>query len=169
MDHVQSWAVSRWPSFHCLIYLPTPKDGERQRAARDDRRILCVAVLDALTVPVRLCPPVWVNFRALKNPRRDMICVAAAGPATNFALATAAALTFHLMDCVPVAAQQWAADNPRNALILNVVLAVFDLLPLPPLTGTSVLPAAIPLAPVEQYGMAILICALVILPYWVRK
>jgi Zn-dependent protease len=41
--------------------------------------------------------PVPVNFRALRQPRRDMIWVAAAGPAMNFALATAAALSFHLI------------------------------------------------------------------------
>src|SRR5215813_8841323 len=47
--------------------------------------------------------PVSVNFRALRQPRRDMIWVAAAGPAMNFILATAAALVFHLIVYVPVA------------------------------------------------------------------
>jgi Zn-dependent protease len=114
--------------------------------------------------------PVPVNLRALKNPRRDMIWVAAAGPAMHFALAIAAALTFHLTDYVPVTAQQWAAENLKNALIVNVVLAMFNLLPLPPLDGgriaVGVLPntLALPLARLEPYGMAILIGALFILP-----
>src|SRR5262249_11881850 len=79
--------------------------------------------------------PVPVNFRALRKPRRDMIWVAAAGPAMNFALATAAALSFHLIGYVPVTTEQWVAENLKNALIINVLLAMFNLLPLPPLDG----------------------------------
>jgi Zn-dependent protease len=114
--------------------------------------------------------PVPVNFRALRQPRRDMIWVAAAGPAMNFALATAAALSFHLIVYVPVATEQWVAENLKNALIINVLLAMFNLLPLPPLDGgriaVGVLPdgLALPLARLEPYGMAILIGLLFVLP-----
>ena len=114
--------------------------------------------------------PVPVNFRALRKPRRDMIWVAAAGPAMNFALATAAALSFHLIVYVPVATEQWVAGNLKNALIINVLLAMFNLLPLPPLDGgriaVGVLPdgLALPLARLEPYGMAILIGLLFVLP-----
>ena len=114
--------------------------------------------------------PVPVNFRALRRPRRDIIWVAAAGPAMNFALATAAALSFHLIVYVPVATEQWVAENLKNALIINVLLALFNLLPLPPLDGgriaVGVLPdeLAIPLARLEPYGMAILIGVLFVLP-----
>src|SRR5712691_6581678 len=79
--------------------------------------------------------PVPVNFRALRNPRRDMVWVAAAGPAMNIALAILAALAFHLIDYLPVTAAQWVVENLKNALIINVVLAVFNLFPLPPLDG----------------------------------
>src|SRR5215468_527334 len=58
--------------------------------------------------------PVPVNFRALRRPRRDMIWVAAAGPAMNFALATAAALSFHLIGYVPVTTEQWVAVVRQN-------------------------------------------------------
>src|ERR1700719_228868 len=59
--------------------------------------------------------PVPVNFRALRNPRRDMVWVAAAGPGINIALAVIAALLFHLVDYLPDTAAQWVAENLKNA------------------------------------------------------
>jgi hypothetical protein len=64
--------------------------------------------------------PVPVNFRSLRNPRRDMIWVAAAGPTMNIALAILAALAFHLIDYLPGTAAPWVAENLKNALIINV-------------------------------------------------
>jgi Zn-dependent protease len=114
--------------------------------------------------------PVPIDFRALRNPRRDIVLVAAAGPGINIAIAVVAALLFHLVGYLPDAAGQWAAENLKNALIINVVLAVFNLLPLPPLDGgriaVGLLPdgLALPLARLEPYGMMILIGVLFILP-----
>jgi Zn-dependent protease len=71
--------------------------------------------------------PVPVNFRALRNPRRDMVLVAAAGPAMNIALAIFAALAFHIVGYLPATGAHWLAANLRNALLINVVLAVFNL------------------------------------------
>src|SRR5204862_5398786 len=68
--------------------------------------------------------PVPVNFRALRNPRIDSIWVAAAGPAMNFALAILAALAFHLVVYLPDLAVAWAAENLKNALVINVLLAI---------------------------------------------
>jgi Zn-dependent protease len=114
--------------------------------------------------------PVPVNFGALRNPRRDMVWVAAAGPAVNIVLAIVAALSFHLVGFLPINSARWVAENLQNALIINVVLAIFNLFPLPPLDGgriaVGLLPdaIAIPLARAERYGMAILIGLLILLP-----
>src|SRR4029077_14919904 len=88
--------------------------------------------------------PVPVNFGALRNPRRDMIFVAAAGPAMNFILAVIAALLFHLVSYLPDTAEQWVAENLKNGLVINVILAIFNLLPLPPLDGGRIVVGLLP-------------------------
>jgi Zn-dependent protease len=114
--------------------------------------------------------PVPVNFRNLRNPRLDMVWVALAGPATNIILALAAALAFHALPLAPAASAQWIADNLKNALVINVVLAVFNMMPIPPLDGGRVAvgllprPLADPLARLEPFGMLILIGILILLP-----
>jgi Zn-dependent protease len=114
--------------------------------------------------------PVPVNFRALRHPKTDMVWVALAGPATNIALALAAALAFHGVGYVPANAAPWVADNLKNAILINVVLAVFNMLPIPPLDGGRVavglLPRVLgaPLARLEPFGMLILIGILILLP-----
>jgi len=114
--------------------------------------------------------PVPVNFRALRHPRMGMVLVAAAGPAMNIALAIAAALGFHLVGYLPSTAAQWTALNLKNAVVINAILAVFNLFPLPPLDGgriaVGLLPVALGrwLARLEPYGMVILIGLIIVLP-----
>jgi Zn-dependent protease len=114
--------------------------------------------------------PVPVNFGALKHPRRDMVLVAAAGPGINIALAIAAALLAHAVGFLPAGARQWTVLNLENAIVINVVLAVFNMIPLPPLDGGRVavglLPNVLarPLARLEGYGMMIIIGLIFVLP-----
>jgi Zn-dependent protease len=114
--------------------------------------------------------PVPVNFCNLSHPRIDMVWVALAGPATNILLALLAALAFHGLGLIPDNSAQWVADNLKNALIINVILAVFNMLPIPPLDGGRVavglLPnvLAAPLSRLEPYGLLILVGILLLLP-----
>ena len=114
--------------------------------------------------------PVPVNFRALRYPRMGTILVAAAGPGINLLLAAIAALAFHIVGYVPAPGAQWMAANLRNALILNVILAIFNLLPVPPLDGGRILVAVLPgtlansLSRFEPYGLLILIGLLFVIP-----
>ena len=114
--------------------------------------------------------PVPVNFGRLYNPKRDMIWVAAAGPVTNIILATASALLSYIAILLPGFAREWAVENLQNSVLVNLLLAVFNMIPLPPLDGGRVavgllpMPLARPLAQLERWGMLILIFALLILP-----
>ena len=114
--------------------------------------------------------PVPVNFRNLNHPRLDMVWVALAGPGTNILLALAAAFAVHALPFFPTGSTQWIADNLKNAILINAVLAVFNMLPIPPLDGGRVAVGLLPrplaqsLARLEPFGMMILIALLILLP-----
>jgi Zn-dependent protease len=114
--------------------------------------------------------PVPVKFAALRHPRHDMVLVAAAGPATNLLQAFAAAFLVHLVGLLPEGLDRWTLGNLRNAIVINVVLAVFNMIPLPPFDGGRVavglLPDALarPLARLERHGMLIMVGLLFMLP-----
>jgi Zn-dependent protease len=134
--------------------------------------ILLPALLLFLRAPFLFgyAKPVPVRFGALRNPRRDMVWVAGAGPAMNLVLAVVAALLLHVLVVVPEPGRDWVLQNLEHAIVINVVLAVFNMIPLPPLDGGRVavglLPdaLALPLARLERWGMPIIIGLIFILP-----
>lgn len=115
--------------------------------------------------------PVPVDFGRLGRPRRDMVLVAAAGPGVNLLLAISAALLVHAAVLLPGWAAPWALQNLANAIWINVLLMVFNLLPMPPLDGgriaVGVLPLSLarPLARMERAGMFIILAAIFLLPW----
>ena len=115
--------------------------------------------------------PVPVNFRRLNRPRRDMVWVAVAGPATNVLLAIASSFLLYGVGWVPASSAEWVVANLWNSVQFNALICVFNMLPLPPLDGGRVavglLPdaLALPLARLERYGILILLLFLFVLPF----
>jgi Zn-dependent protease len=89
--------------------------------------------------------PVPVDMRHLKNPRRDFALIAAAGPASNLLIAAAAALIYKVLpeNIPPVPLEVASAIDPAGVLqtivVMNCLLAVFNMIPVPPLDGGNVL------------------------------
>jgi Zn-dependent protease len=118
--------------------------------------------------------PVPVDIRALRNPRVGMMLVAAAGPAMNFALAWVAGLLVHPLEAwaglLPEGAYDWALRFLVLSILANLVLALFNLLPVPPLDGGRILagllprPLALPYMRLERWGLLIVLGGVFLLP-----
>ncbi len=107
--------------------------------------------------------PVPVDFSRLRNPKRDMLWVAAAGPASNFVMALFWALMIKLSLSSPNIYSEPMALMGKAGVMINVVLMVLNLLPLPPLDGGRIAVSLLPnhmaykYAQVERFGLIILI------------
>ena len=93
--------------------------------------------------------PVPVNVRQLRHHRRDYVLVAAAGPASNLVLALASAVALSILPVSPQTLGEPNVSAPLAALLsqamrLNVLLAVFNMIPIPPLDGGNVLAGLLP-------------------------
>ena len=119
--------------------------------------------------------PVPVNIWRLRNPRWGMVLVAAAGPAINFALAFGFGLAAHAVtgggDALPQGLQEWLLRFIALSMMYNVILACFNLLPLPPLDGGRILVGILPaplaraVAGLERYGLLIVLGLIFVLPH----
>jgi Zn-dependent protease len=115
--------------------------------------------------------PVPVNFRGLRRPRRDMVLVAAAGPAANLVIAMIAAALFHILPVLSPDFGKWVGKNLENAIWINVLLCVFNMIPIPPLDGGRVAVGLLPaplsraLAGLERQGIFIVLGMVFVMPW----
>jgi Zn-dependent protease len=120
--------------------------------------------------------PVPVNFGNLRNPKRDMVWVALAGPASNFAQAIAWAVLFTVLVALGVS-ERFFLDMAKAGVLVNLVMWAFNLFPLPPLDGGRILVGLLPwkqaqaVARIEPWGFFIvmgLVIAGIVGTWWLR-
>jgi len=112
--------------------------------------------------------PVPVNFSRLRNPKRDMFWVAAAGPAVNLLMAIGWAIVFKIVVTSPINYfTDPALAMAQGGIVINLVLMVLNLLPIPPLDGGRIAVSLLPnsmaysLARLEPYGLLIIMLLMV--------
>ena len=118
--------------------------------------------------------PVPVNQRRLRNPRYGMMVVAAAGPFTNFVLAAISAVLLGLLARYGSSGEVvgFFVLNLRNFILINLFLALFNLLPIPPFDGSHIVEGVLPrraarsYARLRPYGFPLLFVLLLIVPYF---
>ena len=118
--------------------------------------------------------PVPVDYRRLKNPRRDMVLVALAGPGMNLLLALIGAAilaaTVSLSGGAEDGAARFIAANAINFVLINIFLGIFNLLPVPPFDGGHVVEGLLPpplaqrFAKIGRFSLVVLMVLLLLLP-----
>jgi len=136
------------------------------------KHIDIIGTLMIVFVGIGWAKPVPVVYENLRNPKRDMIWVAAAGPITNILLAIISAIALRIMVAFanPAAAGSQLETFVEPIVLMlafsvyiNLLLAIFNMIPLPPLDGGRVMTGLLPyrqaaaLARIEPYGMVIII------------
>jgi Zn-dependent protease len=138
-----------------------------------------IGTLAIFIIHIGWAKPVPVNFNNLRHPKRDMIWVGAAGPVTNFILAILSAIALHglvaTVRAVPENALLQMFLDPISMMLffsvyINLVLGIFNLIPVPPLDGGRVMVGLLPYrqsvayAGVERYGMVVILLVVLLFP-----
>lgn len=119
--------------------------------------------------------PVPVSYQKLNTLPRDIAIVAIAGPAANIFLIIISALAFNLGPILPNDLQQPFAQMIAISIGLNTILAVFNLLPIPPLDGSKILMVYAPrpigraIMALEPYGMFLVLAILMLMPFMTEQ
>jgi Zn-dependent protease len=119
--------------------------------------------------------PVPVAFQRLGKPRRDMALVAMAGPLTNIGLALVSAALLRMVRLLPEEIAPWFVQTLYQSILLNLILAIFNMFPIPPLDGSRVLMSLLPkalarqYAKLERFGFLILLGIIFLLPILGRQ
>ena len=114
--------------------------------------------------------PVPINPAKFRNLRRGLILVAIAGPGMNILLACLSALLLHVADAFPPTLADWWRATFTLGIVINLVLAIFNMLPVPPLDGGRVVHGLLPprhaehFARLERFGIIVVLVGFFIVP-----
>lgn len=128
--------------------------------------LLTMRALGYATFVLGWAKPVPIDFANLRHPRRDMMLVALAGPAVNIGLAVGMGLMIKICSSLKGNFPNFIIEMMANAIFINLLLAFFNLIPIPPLDGSRLVAGVLPrqlatlYARIEPYGILMVMALL---------